>query len=146
DAWYHVIARGTDRRVIFETIRDHRHWLELVPELTERFGLQVFAFIMMPNHYHLVVNAPQLNLSRAMQWFQTSYSMWFNRKHDRVGPLFQGRFKAVIIEPAVFGLELSRYVHLNPVRTSALGLDKQTRRAARIGIDCSASAETIRQR
>src|SRR4029434_6763785 len=110
-----------------------------MPELTERFRLQVFAYVMMNNHYHLLLSAPELNLSQAMQWFQTSYSMWFNRKHGRVGPLFQGRFHAVIVEPNAFACELSRYVHLNPVRVKGLGLDKRARRGARLGLTPAAS-------
>jgi len=74
-----------------------------------------------------------------MQWFQTSYSMWFNRKRGRVGPLFQGRFNAVVVEPNAFAHELSRYVHLNPVRVKGLGLNKQARRGARMGLTPAAS-------
>src|SRR5438105_12865111 len=86
----------------------------------------------MENHYHLLMQAPEGNLSRAMQWFQTSYSMWFNRKYGRVGPLFQGRFKAVVVDPPAWGLALSRYVHLNPLRIKVLGLDKPARGADRL--------------
>jgi putative transposase len=121
EAWYHVTARGTERKDIFREERDRRHWLELIPELAERFRIPIFAYVMMDNHYHLLVGAPELNLSQAMQWFQTSYSMWFNRKHGRVGPLFQGRFHAVVVEPDAFAHELSRYIHLNPVRVKGLG-------------------------
>jgi REP-associated tyrosine transposase len=146
DAWYHLTARGTDRKDIYREERDRRHWLELIPELAERFHLQIFAYVMMDNHYHLLLSAPELNLSQAMQWFQTSYSMWFNRKHGRAGPLFQGRFHAVIVEPNAFACELSRYVHLNPVRVKGLGLDKRARRGARLGLTPAASEEVVRQR
>lgn len=146
DAWYHVCARGAGRKPIFNDDRDRRHWLELIPEWVNRFGLQVFAYAMMENHYHLVMAAPALNLSQAMQWFQTSYSMWFNRKHGRVGPLFQGRYGAVVVEPQTCGLELSRYVHLNPVRLASFSLDKDSRRAGRIGIEGKVPAEVLRRR
>ena len=146
DVWYHVTARGTDRKRIFKDDRDRRHWLELLPEVQERLGLRIFAYVMMENHYHVVLAAPELNLSRAMQWLQTSYSMWFNRRHGRVGPLFQGRFKAVVLEPDAFAHELSRYVHLNPVRVKGLGLDKRTRRAARVGIEPEVSRDLVKQR
>jgi putative transposase len=146
DAWYHVTARGTKRRDIFREEPDRRHWLELIPELAERFRVPIFAYVMMANHYHLLLSAPELNLSKAMQWFQTSYSMWFNRKHGRVGPLFQGRFHAVVVEPNAFAYELSRYVHLNPVRVKGLGLDKRTRRGARLGLTPAASEEVVRER
>ena len=146
DAWYHLCARATERSIIYRSDRERAHWLELFPELVERFRVQIFAYAMMANHYHLLLAAPDLNLSKAMQWFQTSYSMWFNRKHRRVGPLVQGRFHAATVEPAAFGLELSRYVHLNPVRVLSLGLDKDARRAARVGIDTQTPPHLIRQR
>jgi putative transposase len=69
DAWYHLTAGGTDRKDIYREERDRRHWLELIPELAERFHLQIFAYVMMDNHYHLLLSAPELNLSQAMQWF-----------------------------------------------------------------------------
>lgn len=72
----------------------------------------------MPNHYHLLLQTPEANLSQAIQWLNVSYGMWFNRKYRRVGPLFQGRFKAVLLEPDNALLAVSRYIHLNPVRTA----------------------------
>jgi REP element-mobilizing transposase RayT len=86
----------------------------------------------MDNHYHLILELTELNLSRAGQWLNGSYSTWFNRRHRRCGHLFQGRFKAVIVDPEEWGLALSRYVHLNPVRIRRLGLGKsdRARRAA----------------
>src|SRR5207253_2717162 len=98
------------------------------------------------NHYHLLRQAPEGNLSRAMQWFQTSYSMWFNRKYGRVGPLFQGRFKAVVVDPPAWGLALSRYVHLNPLRIKVLGLDKPARGADRLGVRGEAEARMVQER
>jgi len=72
----------------------------------------------MDNHYHLLVQTPQANLSAAMQWLGVSYTVWFNRRHQRAGHLFQGRFKAIVLEEAA-AVEVSRYLHLNPVRTRA---------------------------
>jgi len=113
--------------------RDRRRWLELLGEAVSLFNLVVHGYVLMDNHYHLIVETREANLSRAMQWLQTSYSMGFNRRRGRVGPLFQGRFKAVVVDPAGWGLELSRYVHLNPVRTARQGLDKRARQADRLG-------------
>ena len=124
-AWYHVTARGTERRVIFADDQDRRRWMELVAEAVAVFKLVVHGYVLMDNHYHLMVETREANLSRAMQWLQSSYSMGFNRRHRRVGPLFQGRFKAIVVDRAGWGLELSRYVHLNPVRTARMGLDKR---------------------
>src|SRR5437899_3083054 len=81
-----------------------------------------------------------------MQWLQTSYSMWFNRKYGRVGPLFQGRFKSVLVEPSGWGLALSRYMHLNPVRIKTLGLDKGARAADRLGARGEADGRMVRER
>jgi hypothetical protein len=90
----------------------------------------------MNNHYHLLLEVRLPNLSQALQWLNVSYSVWFNRRHNRSGHLFQGRFKSVIVEPQAWGLKLSAYIHLNPVRTEALGLGKQHRQRARaVAID-----------
>src|SRR4051794_24695000 len=90
DIWYHVTGRGTERRAIFRGDRDRRHLIDLFAAAVERFGLRIHAYVLMPNHYHLLLETPQQNLSRAMQWINVSYSVWFNRIHQRVGPLFQG--------------------------------------------------------
>jgi REP-associated tyrosine transposase len=145
-AWYHVTARGTERRAIFADERDRRRWLGLLAEAVALFDLVVHGYVLMDNHYHLILETRQANLSRAMQWLQTSYSMGFNRRHGRVGPLFQGRFKAVVVEAAGWGLELSRYVHLNPVRTARMGLDKRARQTDRLGARGRPDAHQVRQR
>ncbi len=145
-AWQHITARGVERRDIFTAERDHRHWLELMPEFQDRFRLVIHAYVLMDNHFHLLIETPAPVLSAAVQWLQTSYSMWFNRKHQRVGPLFQGRFKAVVVEPESWGLAVSRYVHLNPVRLQALGQSKSDRQAARVGLSPAPEAELVRER
>ena len=86
----------------------------------------------MDNHYHLLLETPEANLSRVGQWLNVAYSVWFNRRHRRAGHLFQGRFKAVIIEDTTGWQEVARYVHLNPVRLAGLGLDKRQRAADRL--------------
>jgi REP element-mobilizing transposase RayT len=95
---YHATARGNDRKAIYREESDRTHFLELLGELTERFGLQVHPYVLMDNHLQLLLETPEANLSRAMQWLNVSYGVWFNRRHDRVGHLFQGRFKAVVVE------------------------------------------------
>ncbi len=117
------MARGNERRDIFRDDRDRRHFLEVLAELPERFGTLIHAWVLMDNHYHLLVETPEANLGRACQWLNVSYSVWFNRRHDRSGHLFQGRFKSVLVEPGR-SLEVARYVHLNPVRVAGLGLGK----------------------
>src|SRR6266536_3633889 len=114
--WYHVTARGNEQKRIYRDDHDREHFLELIAEMVVRFHLRVHCFVLMDNHYHLVVELTEANLSRAVQWLNVSYSVWFNRRHPRSGHLFQGRFKSVAVSGEEWALELSRYVHLNPVR------------------------------
>jgi putative transposase len=145
-AWYHVTARGIERKAIFLSEADRRHFCELVPEWIERFRTILHAYVLMDNHYHLLLETPEANLSRAMQWLNLSYTAWFNRRRQRSGHLFQGRFKAIVFEPRECALMLSRYVHLNPVRVSALGLDKAAQRAQRQGLSGAPEPEIVRER
>ncbi len=126
-ACYHVTARGDERRVIYRDDTDRKRFVELFAEWSDRFSLCLHGYVLMPNHYHLIVETGASSLSTAMQWFNVSYTVWFNRRHRRVGHLFQGRFKAIIVEIEQWRVALSRYVHLNPVRVSALGLGKSQR-------------------
>ena len=133
-AWYHLTARGIERRAIFLDDKDRRHFCQLLGEWVERFGIVLHAYVLMDNHYHLLAETTRPNLSQAMQWINLSYTAWFNRRRERSGHLFQGRFKSIIIEPAACGLMLSRYVHLNPVRVECLGLDKAAQKSRRQGL------------
>ena len=99
----------------------------ILEETVARFGLRLHGYVLMENHYHLILETPEANLSRAMQWLNVSYSTWFNRRHRRIGHLFQGRFKAIIADPQQWGLALSRYVHLNPLRTRRHAMSKPQR-------------------
>jgi putative transposase len=125
-ARHHVSARGNERRNIFRDDRDRRHFVELLAELPDRFGLRVVAWVLMDNHYHLLVETPDGPLSRPCQWLNVAYSVWFNRRHGRSGHLFQGRFKSVLVDEGKW-LEVARYIHLNPVRVASLGLGKLDR-------------------
>jgi putative transposase len=127
DGWYHVINRGIERRLLFRSSADSHHFLQLLAQLPTRFGLLIHCYALMPNHYHLLVQTPQANLSQAIQWLNVSYSVWFNRKHRRAGPLFQGRFKSVLVATDGHHREVSRYIHLNPIRTQRFGLGKEER-------------------
>jgi REP element-mobilizing transposase RayT len=88
-----VTARGNERKRIYRDESDHTHFLELLAEATERFDLRIPGYVLMDNHFHLMLETPEPNLSRSMQWLNVSYSVWFNRRHQRAGHLFQGRFK-----------------------------------------------------
>jgi putative transposase len=127
--WYHITHRGIERRTIFGDDREYVHFLELLGEMHERYMVRIHAYVLMSNHYHLLIRTPECNVSQAMQWLNVSYSTWYNRRHNRVGPLFQGRFKSVLIDgEGAWSLETCFYLHLNPVRVQALGLDKRERR------------------
>jgi len=134
--WYHVTARGNERREIFRDDRDRRHFVDLLEESVGLFALRLHAYVLMANHYHLLVDLTEPNLSRAIHWLNVSYTVWFNRRHGRSGHLFQGRFKSVLVEAPGWALELSRYIHLNPVRLSRLGLGKrQVQRSRSVGVE-----------
>jgi putative transposase len=133
-AWYHITSRGNERRVIFSDDEERQHFLQLLERQSERFRLRLQAYVLMDNHYHLLLETVESNLSRAMQWLNTSYSQWFNRRHRRVGHLLQGRFGAVLVDWQPWGLEVSRYMHLNPVRVKSRGLDKAARQRQRAGV------------
>ena len=127
--WYHVTARGIERRAIFEDPRDHEHFLELLEELGGRYGVEIHAYVLLGNHYHLLIRTPRANASRAIQWLNVSYSLWFNKRRERVGHVFQGRFTSVLIDGAgSWALRASVYVHLNPIRTERFGLGKKANR------------------
>jgi len=132
-ACYHVTARGNERRAIFRDDRDRQRFLELLEQVAERFRVTIHAYVLMSNHYHLLLQTGEANLSRAMQWLGVSYTVGFNRRHRRSGHLFQGRFHAVVLEEGA-AAEVSRYVHLNPVRVGALGLDKPAQARSRAGM------------
>lgn len=130
---YHVTARGNDRKQIFWDDTDRFHFLELLSELSLLFGSRVHAYAFMDNHYHLLLETPEPNLSRAMQWCNVSYSVWFNLRHRRSGHVLQGRFGADLVQDDAGWQQVARYVHLNPVRVAHLGLNKSSRAASRAG-------------
>ncbi len=115
-AYYHVINRGNAGENIFIDERDKDKFLEYLAKCVERFTTRIHTYCLMSNHYHLLIETPQANLSRAIQWLNVSYSVYFNKKHRRRGHLFQGRFKAILIDANEYLTLLSRYIHLNPVR------------------------------
>ncbi len=130
-----MTARGIERRAIFADNRDHGHFLELLPEMVERYGVELHAYVLMGNHYHLLIRVPQANASAAIQWLNVSYSVWFNRKRGRVGHVFQGRFSSVLIDgEGSWAMSASVYIHLNPVRTKRHGLGKSANRAESRGL------------
>ena len=115
-ALWHVTSRGNERRAIFRDERDRHLFLAVLADAVDLFAWRLHAYVLMGNHYHLLVETPEPNLSRGMHRINATYSQGFNRRHDRVGHLLQGRFKAILVERERHLLELVRYVVLNPVR------------------------------
>lgn len=146
DGWYHITNRGLDRQPIFDDDRDYGHFLELLGEIHERYRVRVHAYVLMTNHYHLLIQTPDANASQALQWLNVSYSLWYNCRHNRVGPLYQGRFKSVLIDgDGAWVLEACFYLHMNPIRISKYGLDKRGRRVEGQGLSAP-GAEQVRAR
>ena len=115
-AFYHVTTRGNERGNVFKSRRDREKFLSYLESATIRYGATIHAYCLMSNHFHLLLETPQGNLSEIMQHINGAYTTYFNVKRKRVGHLFQGRFKAILIEADEYAAELSRYIHLNPVR------------------------------
>jgi len=133
--WYHITTRGLGRCTIFHDDRDHEHFIELLSGMVERYSIVVHAFVLLGNHYHLLIETPEGNASPALQWLNTSYSVWHNVKHECVGSLFQSRFKSIPIDnEGSWALECAMYIHLNPVRIKKLGLGKDDRQREKEGM------------
>ncbi len=115
-AFYHVSSRGNLKEKIFFEDSDRKKFLEILKRTKETFCYLLHAYVLMENHYHLLLETPRGNLSRIMQNINTSYTVYVNNKYNRSGHLLQGRYKSILVEKESYLLELSRYIHLNPVR------------------------------
>jgi len=114
-AFYHITGRGNERKKIFLSNRDYDRFKEYLTQAQERYGFILHAYVLMENHYHLLGETPHANLSAIMHFIGSSYTTYFNKKRNRSGHLFQGRYKSILIDRDSYLLELSRYIHLNPV-------------------------------
>ena len=115
-ALYHIISRGNERRDIFLGDDDYEIFLDVLEEMSDRYEVDIFAYVLMSNHYHLLIRTNQKNLSKSMQWLGTTYTRRFNLKHSRSGHLFQGRFKSILVQNDAYLMQLSCYIHRNPLR------------------------------
>ena len=115
-ALYHVTSRGNASQRVFRDDEDRELFLATLAWVVERFGWRCHAYCLMDNHIHLLIDTPQPNLSRGMRQLNGVYTQRFNRRHGKVGHLFQGRYKAILVEKEGYLLELARYIVLNPVR------------------------------
>jgi putative transposase len=137
---YHVMLRGNGGQNIFSSDEDRCHLYLLLQEGTERFGYRVHGFCLMTNHLHLAIQVSDIPLSCGMQNLAFRYTRWVNRREGRVGHLFQGRYKAILVERDTYLLELVRYIHLNPLRA---GLVDDPRRYPWSGHCAYIGAETL---
>jgi putative transposase len=115
-ALYHVIVRGNQRLKTFYDDQDRIAYLERIEHYLERYGFRLYAYVLMSNHVHLLMETKSVALSKIMQGIQASYTQSYNRRHRKVGHLFQGRYKAILCDRNAYLLELVRYIHLNPGR------------------------------
>jgi len=116
NAFYHVTSRGNERKTVFRSTGDRERFLSYLESAYYRYGAIFHVYCLMGNHYHLLLETPRGNLSQILHHINGAYTTYFNIKHRRSGHLFQGRFKAILVERDSYSEELSRYVHLNPVR------------------------------
>src|SRR6185295_936009 len=116
-ALYHVIARGNERKAIFRDDADREFYLRRLAHYREKHGFFVWAYCLMDNHVHLGLEMGKVPLSRVMAGLQTSYTQYFNRRHGRAGHLFQGRYKAFLVEKDRYDLAMLRYIHENPIKS-----------------------------
>lgn len=114
---YHVLVRGNQRRKTFLCDDDYKAYLDRLERYRAKFHLRIYAYCLMPNHVHLLLESGSAPLGKFMQGLQQSYTQYFNRRYRKVGHLFQGRYKAIICDKDKYLLALLRYIHLNPIRT-----------------------------
>lgn len=115
-AFYHITSRGNEGKRIFKSNPDRRRFLRYLQDAHRRFKVIIHVWCLMDNHYHLLLETPLANLARSMQMINSSYTTYYNNRRKRIGHLFQGRYKAILIDKDAYARELSRYIHLNPVR------------------------------
>ena len=115
-AIYHVTSRGNEQKAVFKSQRDREQFLSYLESATERYEAVIHVYCLMDNHYHLLLETPAGNLSQIMHHVNGAYTTYFNTRRSRAGHLFQGRYKAILIDADAYARELSRHIHLNPVR------------------------------
>jgi len=116
NAFYHVIQRGLEKRNIFLTDKDSKTFLSYINRAHHAYGIFIHTYTLMKNHYHLIIQTPRANLSKTMHYINASYAIYFNTRTKRIGPIYQGRYKSILIQEDEYIHQLSRYIHLNPVR------------------------------
>jgi len=116
NAWYHILNRGRRKELIFIDKKDYYRFIDLLKDTSEQWNLRIAAYCLMPNHYHLLVQTPDANISRCMRHIDGVYTQRFNRHHKCDGPLFRGRYKSILVDADSYLLQLVRYIHYNPLK------------------------------
>jgi putative transposase len=119
-AWYHVMNRGRRSEIIFSEPKDYYRFIDLLEESCELWNIRISAYCLMPNHYHLLIQTPDGNLSRCMRHINAVYTQRYNRAHGCDGQLFRGRFKSILVDGDTYLLQLVRYIHRNPLRSNII--------------------------
>lgn len=119
-AFYHVTCRGNERKKIYFGRSDYDKFRSYLKDAQAKYGYVLHGYVLMPNHYHLLIETPEANLSKCMHFINGSYTNYINKKRKRSGHLFQGRYKGIVLDRDEYLLELSRYIHLNPVRANVV--------------------------
>lgn len=118
DLFYHIINRGLERRNIFIDEADYLRFLENLLKYKKKFDWIIYCYCLLPNHFHLLIQTRKDPLGKIMKCLQTAYGVWFNKKYGRIGPIFSGRYKSIIVQKDEYFLQVSKYIHLNPVKTN----------------------------
>ena len=129
-ALYHITSRGNEKREIFLAEEDRKKFLSILRDYHERFGILVHAYVLLDNHYHLILETPRANLLKVMHGINAGYTGYFNRKYRRAGHLLRGRYRAILVDKDEYLVVLSRYVHLNPVRAGLVRVPRSMPGAA----------------
>lgn len=116
DAFYHIIQRGLDRQNIFKGDSNKFKFLQYLAESHQKYKSICHTYCLMDNHYHLILQTPKANLTKIMHYLNASYAIYYNNKNKRTGPLYQGRYRSILVEADEYLHQLSRYIHLNPLR------------------------------
>ena len=116
EVFYHIMNRGIEKKAIFRNDKDYFRFLNLLAKYSKEFDWKIYCYCFLPNHFHLLVQTQKHPLSLIMKSLQTAYGVYFNKKYNRVGPVFAGRFKSIICQEDEYFLQVSKYIHLNPVR------------------------------
>ena len=119
-AVYHVTCRGNERQDIFKDDADRKRFLQILIQSVNIYSIKLYSYVLMSNHFHLLIETPKGNLSEFMRMFNITYTGYYNRRHTRIGHLYQGRYKSILVDKNEYLSILSRYIHLNPVKIATM--------------------------